>query len=151
MEKRHLCVCMWVYVYTCALCKRVKDISPLKLKNHRAQFCNFTDKETGPNWIRLPLACKQLLGGWTGASDLRGSCFFFKFIFNWRIITLQYCVGFCHTSTWISHRYTHVPFEPPSHAHFLMTLRHRSRGRHRMRWLYGITDSVDMSLNNSGR
>ena len=21
----------------------------------------------------------------------------------------QYCVGFCHPSTWISHRYTHVP------------------------------------------
>ena len=24
---------------------------------------------------------------------------------NWSIIALQYCVGFCHTSTWISHRY----------------------------------------------
>ena len=23
--------------------------------------------------------------------------------FNWRLITLQYCGGFCHTSTWISH------------------------------------------------
>ena len=33
---------------------------------------------------------------------------FFK-NFNWRIIALQYCVGFCHTSTWISHRYTYVP------------------------------------------
>jgi len=29
--------------------------------------------------------------------------FFLNFIFNWRIITLQYCVGFCHTSKWISH------------------------------------------------
>ena len=28
--------------------------------------------------------------------------------FNWRIITLQYYVGFCHVSTWISHRYTYV-------------------------------------------
>ena len=39
-------------------------------------------------------------------------CFFFffkkSFIFNW-IIALQYCVGFCHTSAWISHRYTYVP------------------------------------------
>jgi len=24
--------------------------------------------------------------------------FIFKFIFNWKIIVLQYCVGFCHTS-----------------------------------------------------
>ena len=31
------------------------------------------------------------------------------FIFNWRIIALQCCVGLCHTSTWISHRYPYVP------------------------------------------
>ena len=31
------------------------------------------------------------------------------FIFNWRIIALQYYVDFCHTSTWIGHRYTYVP------------------------------------------
>ena len=46
---------------------------------------------------------------------------FFKnpFIFDWRIIALQYCVGFCHTATWISHRYTYAPFllnlPPTSH------------------------------------
>ena len=32
-----------------------------------------------------------------------------KFIFNCRIIALQCCVGFCRTSTWLSHRYTYVP------------------------------------------
>ena len=37
--------------------------------------------------------------------------FFLKnvFIFNWRIIALQYCVGFCHPWTWINHRYTYIP------------------------------------------
>ena len=35
--------------------------------------------------------------------------FFNLFIFNWRIIALQYCIGSCHTSTWISQRYTYVP------------------------------------------
>ena len=35
---------------------------------------------------------------------------FLEFIFNWRIIALQYCTGFCHTSTCISHRYRHVSF-----------------------------------------
>ena len=36
--------------------------------------------------------------------------------FNWRLITLQYCGGFCHTFTWISHGWTCVPHpEPPSH------------------------------------
>ena len=43
----------------------------------------------------------------------------FKVHFNWRIIALQYCVGFCHTSTWISHRYIYVPsllkLAPTSH------------------------------------
>ena len=36
--------------------------------------------------------------------------------FNWRLITLQYYGGFCHTLTWISHGFTCVPHpEPPSH------------------------------------
>ena len=36
--------------------------------------------------------------------------------FNWRLITLQYCGGFYHTLTWISHGCTCVPHpEPPSH------------------------------------
>jgi len=39
--------------------------------------------------------------------------------FNWRIIALQCCVGFSHTSAWISHGYTYVPsllkFPPTSH------------------------------------
>ena len=28
--------------------------------------------------------------------------------FNWRLIGLQYCVGFCHTSTWIRNKNTFV-------------------------------------------
>ena len=46
----------------------------------------------------------------------------FYFIFppiifiSWRLITLQYCSGFCHTLTWISHGFTCVPHpEPRSH------------------------------------
>ena len=31
------------------------------------------------------------------------------FIFSWRIIALQCCVGFHHTSTWISHGRTYAP------------------------------------------
>ena len=43
-------------------------------------------------------------------------CDFFSFYFNWRVITLQYCGGFCHTVTWISHGCTCVPHrDPPSH------------------------------------
>ena len=53
-----------------------------------------------------------------------GSCFvdvffsFLKFIFNWRIITLQCFFGFCCATTWISYMYTYIPsllsLPPPS-------------------------------------
>ena len=48
---------------------------------------------------------------------LRLKGFFFLFIFiSWRLITLQYCSGFCHTLTWISHGFTCNPHpDPPSH------------------------------------
>ena len=47
----------------------------------------------------------------------RCSPFFFSFIFiSWRLITLQYCSGFCHTLTWISHGFTCIPHpDPPSY------------------------------------
>ena len=39
--------------------------------------------------------------------------FFFWIYFNWRLIILQYCGGFCHTLTWISHGCTCVPHPDP--------------------------------------
>ena len=33
----------------------------------------------------------------------------FIYFFNWRIIALQNCVGFCQTSTWVGCRDTNVP------------------------------------------
>ena len=49
------------------------------------------------------------LGSWTTSY-----LFSHTFFFNWRPITLQYCSGFCHTFTWISHGCTCVPnSEPP--------------------------------------
>ena len=42
--------------------------------------------------------------------------FSFFFFFNWKLITLQYCSGFCHTLTWISHGCIFVSHaELPSH------------------------------------
>ena len=39
---------------------------------------------------------------------------FFSFIFmSWRLITFQYCSGFCHTLTWISHGFTCIPHPDP--------------------------------------
>ena len=52
-----------------------------------------------------------------GNGNLHQYSFFFPFIFiSWRLITLQYCSGFCHTLTWISHGFTCIPhLDPPSH------------------------------------
>ena len=51
------------------------------------------------------------------AEQWRIDALFFPFIFiSWRLITLQYCSGFCHTLTWISHGVTCIPHpDPPSH------------------------------------
>ena len=56
----------------------------------------------------------QSIGASASASVL---FFFFSFFFiSWRLITLQYCSGFCHTLTWISHGFTCIPHpDPPSH------------------------------------
>ena len=46
--------------------------------------------------------------------------FVFIFIFDWKIIALQYFVGFCHTTMWISYKYTYIPSLlslSPTHPH----------------------------------
>ena len=52
--------------------------------------------------------------GWWSPSYL--SFFFHLFFISWRLITLQYCSGFCHTLTWISHGFTCIshPDPPPT-------------------------------------
>ena len=45
--------------------------------------------------------------------------FIFPFIFiSWRLITLQYCSGFCRTLTRISHGFTCIPHPDPPLPHF---------------------------------
>ena len=62
--------------------------------------------------------CPCILVWETEIPILTGPCLFF--FLNWWLITLQYCGGFCHTFTWISHVlmytwYTCVPHpEAPS-------------------------------------
>ena len=54
--------------------------------------------------------------------------FIFSFIFiSWRLITLQYCSGFCHTLTWISHGFTCIPHpDPPSRSLWVFAV-HQAR------------------------
>ena len=55
-------------------------------------------------WLQV-----TLLSG-LNANEWCTSMFLLKFIFNWRIIALECCVGFCHTITWTSREYTHITF-----------------------------------------
>ena len=54
---------------------------------------------------------------WSGPPLVVLMMFYIYFLnFNCRLITLQYCSGFCHIFTWISHGCTCVPHpEPLSH------------------------------------
>ena len=78
------------------------------------------DQELNPGLLH----CRQILYH-LSHSDLnnietgggnRVPLFLLFIYFNWRLITLQYRGGFCHTFTWISPGCTCVPFpEPPSY------------------------------------
>ena len=70
---------------------------------------------SGSRWVITPL---YLSGSWRSFLYNSSVYSFFKKLiyFNWRLITLEYCSGFCHTLTWISHKCTHIPHpESPSH------------------------------------
>ena len=56
------------------------------------------------------------------------SLYFYFFIFNWRIIALQSCVGFCHTTKQIRHKYTSFPpwASLPSSSHPIPLGHHRA-------------------------
>ena len=64
--------------------------------------------------------CRLLLCGYHNVFFL----FSDLFIFNWRIIALKYHVGFYHTSTSISHRYTNIPslLNLPPNIHLIPSL-----------------------------
>ena len=46
----------------------------------------------------MPLLCAYITGVFPSSKN----------VFNWRIIASQYCAGFCHTTLWISYKYTHI-------------------------------------------
>ena len=72
-----------------------------------------------PSWFYFPTSQPNFTTPtpkhyWPGANHV--CSFFFS---NWGIIALQYCVDFCHITTWISHKCTYVPsllnLPPTSH------------------------------------
>ena len=106
------------------LCELVTEKQRLKTLLHSLDpqlcltLCNRMDCSLSGSTVHGILQARIL--EWIAIPFSRGSSWPRDlFIFNWRITTLQYCVGFCHTS-WISHRYTYDPsllnLPPTSHS-----------------------------------
>ena len=100
-------------------------------EGQRPHMCEHGDKSSGsPGTVPHHQAARS----WSGQRQICRSrprafslsllLFYFIYIYifffiSWRLITLQYCSGFCHTLTWISHGYTCISHpNPPSHLPF---------------------------------
>ena len=58
--------------------------------------------------VSLVMSCIYLIVSMV-VNDFLKNCIYS----NWRIVTLQYCDGFCHTLTWLSHRRIYDPHPKP--------------------------------------
>ena len=66
--------------------------------------------------------------------------FFFPFIFiSRRLITLQYCSGFCHTLTWVSHGFICIPLPDPNcHCLYKICGFGQDKGKFFILFIWGI-------------
>ena len=120
---------MWVIFKVCWVCYNIASVSCLGFL--AARHAGFSASQPGIEPTPQVLECEVPTTEWSPGKSptlavmrvkMIGHCagdyfIFFPFIFiSWRLITLQYCSGFCHTLTWISHGFTCVPHaDPPSH------------------------------------
>ena len=65
---------------------------------------------------------------------------FLNFVFNWSITALQWGVGFCHISTWLSHTHTRTPSLLNLHPSPILS--HPSRLSQGMGWAPRITQQL---------
>ena len=107
-----LCVCVCVYVIVAQLCPTLCDPMDYSLPGssvHGILQARIVE------WVDIPFSrWSSRHRDWTQLSYTTSE-FFFSFIFiSWRLITLQYCSGFCHILTWISHGFTCIQATPPA-------------------------------------
>ena len=69
------------------------------------------------------------------------SIFFHLFFISWRLITLQYCSGFCHTLTWISHGFTNFK-EHEEYLHALSYLTITTPFGYQLCFMFQNTDNL---------
>ena len=110
----------WVAIYFSRRSSQSRDRTQVSCIAGRF-FTIWATREAQEYWNGLPFTPPEDLPipGIKPTSHV--SCIGWQFLFfsfNWRIITLQYCAGFCHTSMWITHGCTcppsWSPLPPPS-------------------------------------
>ena len=79
--------------------------TPVFISNNKAHLCA---SRMLVQWLIALISHLGIIFFFNLTRSLLALFFFKNFIFNWRVIALQCCVGFCHTSTWIRHRHTYV-------------------------------------------
>ena len=83
------------------------------MKNRRfLSFALYNTLESGPYFCHQSQQVSGSCLNTPGVFINFALCFFFfppLILISWRLVTLQYCSGFCHTLTWISHGFTCVP------------------------------------------
>ena len=88
--------------------------------------------------LNLCLLHEALLKAWSLFIFFERWYHFLKSIFKLENNCFQWCVGFCHTTRWISHKYTYVPSLPHP------TLCHPSRLSQRI-WTPCVTQQMPIS------
>ena len=81
-------------------------------KKYRASYTPKCKEDERHKKMNNKIIIEGKLTGYQWPSVIYKYSFLFIY-FNWRLITLQYCDGFCHTLTWISHGCTCVPILNP--------------------------------------
>ena len=125
----NVCCASWLFHWT-EMCSSLPHtmlgpeciiLPSLKNKGTLWESCYFIPHSTFKNLYLLYKVCPaylMVIHAWLEFFVVVLFLFlFFPFIFiSWRLITLQYGSGFCHTLTWISHGFTYIPHpDPPSH------------------------------------
>ena len=86
---------------------------------------------TGETMSVIPFGCNN---SWRQSGALQGLKISFEVFliiyFGWRQAALQCCIGFCYTSTWISHRYTYASSLLKLSPTFLPILQGCNIGKH---------------------
>ena len=76
-------------------------------QRHTGPYCTscFRDTQGMCGHRTTPGRCSGMSSQWQPAPCMPGK----SFGFNWRIMALHCCAGFCCTAAWISHNYIHTP------------------------------------------